>query len=321
MGRTVGVVGRCGRAVRTVAVLGAWAWAGAGWPPRAQEPPVLTFEQLFEKAKRSVLRLEVLPEPVPGDPAAGVTVTNGSAVVLSLEPQGFLTVATAYHVLVRARSLRVYAPGKAEAVADSAGSGAECFVDRSRELAFVRIAVDPARVDGLAVVDAGAGEIARVPANTGQPAPSPTGLALGFSREGSVPLDEKRIDLRGLVSADRLGLVRPISFKQATGELVPGQMEFQLLGDQATLEGMSGGLVVDQRGRFAGLVYGRRTDEFNLVIAAVHLLSPWGRAREQLRQTGHWPSLSERTWSGPTCSGRGPTRRSSTAASGGRSTG
>ena len=55
-------------------------------------------------------------------------------------------------------------------------------------------------------------------------------------------------------------------------------MRFRLLGNQATLEGMSGGLAIDHNRGFAGLIYGRRLDQFNLVIPADAVLHVRERA-------------------------------------------
>jgi hypothetical protein len=255
--------------------------------PAAAAPPA-SDQELFELARRCVLRLVVEREPDQGAPAGWTPTAFGSAVVLEAEPPDAprtLTLATAYHVLVGARRFRVYAPSGQGLVATSK-SDTECFVDRSRELAFVRIELDPGRGGGLGAIDPE--KSAQVPQQDGPPGTNPTGMAFGYSRELSLPLDSKRVDFLGAVLAQDLGLVRRIGFRPGRGERSPGQMPFQLLGDQATLEGMSGGLAINRAGEFAGLIYGRRTDQFNLIIPAQQVLVAWRRALQQRKGGDSW---------------------------------
>jgi hypothetical protein len=162
------------------AVLAAWSSASAA--------PALSLEELFTRAGPRVLRLEVTRAPEPGvDAARVVKVANGSAVLVDLDPPKaprFLTFATAYHVLTRATSFVAYAPGRPEPVASSAapGAGAECFVNRSRELAFVRIAVDPASAARLEAVDID--NDAQLPASDGRLVVGPAGLLAAVRSSG-----------------------------------------------------------------------------------------------------------------------------------------
>jgi hypothetical protein len=57
-------------------------------------------------------------------------------------------------------------------------------------------------------------------------------------------------------------------------------MLFRMLGGQATLAGMSGGLGTDAAGHFAGILYGRRRDRYNLLIPASHVVAAWNAVRK-----------------------------------------
>jgi hypothetical protein len=171
------------------------------------------------------------------------------------------------------------------------GAATECFLDRSRELALVKIELAAGAGDGLEAVDVThPADLPAAPDGSPDGRPLP-GMAFGYSLRGSFALDASRIDFRGLVPARRLELVRAEGFRRGPFDAVPDQVLFRLLGDQATLEGMSGGLVVDAGGRFAGLVFGRRTDQFNVVIPAEAVAEvraasktpgrPWSRLRDK----------------------------------------
>jgi hypothetical protein len=268
------------------AALGLGAWGAAA--PRAcvaDEGAV----QLFQLARRSVVRLVVERDAEPGEKAAPgrVARAGGSAVVVVAEPPGApqsLTLATAYHVMAGAKRFTVQ--DHSDVVVASSGPDTECFIDRSREVAFVRVKVEPGKGKGLGAINHEKAEVD----SDGRPGARPTGMAFGFPY---VPghLDSRRVDFLGAVPADALGLVRKTAFSPGKGQIPPITMPFQLLGDQATLEGMSGGLAVDQKGRFAGLVYGRRTDQFNLLIPADQVLEVWRQARAAREANRPWERL------------------------------
>jgi hypothetical protein len=268
-------------AVRLAGVLGTWVWAtaAAGAPP----PSDLEAEKaLSDLARQCVVRLVVEREGGKG--------AQGSGVIVSAEPGDApqsLTVVTAYHVLYQARSVEVYSHGGAAAIV-TLGAGAECFFDRSREVAVLRVKLAPGKGAGLRAIDVK--KSAPVPTADGPPggAGKRTGMVFGYSRRLSSVLDSSRVTFLGAFPAKTLDLVRPLrgDYQQGEGEVFPDQMPFQLLGDQATVKGMSGGLVVNWDREFAGLVYGRQTDQYNLIIPAYQVRRVLDRAPGRWRPLG-----------------------------------
>jgi hypothetical protein len=239
----------------------------------------LTDEQLLATGRRCVVKLEVNREPrkkADGDRPARKEYNFGSALIVELDKPGparSMTLATAYHVMARAIDFRVLdASGKELA---RSGASTTYFADRSREVAFIRVALNP-----------GAGpDLQRFPieepaGDRGRPE-RPDGVALGFSLEQPSSIDSMRVDLMGEVPAGRMNYVRRTLFVPADEDIDPNRMPLGLLGGQATLEGMSGGLVADRSGGFLGLAYGRRTDMYNVIIPAGQVRKAWARTSAQ----------------------------------------
>lgn len=263
------------------AALGLWICPSTAVKAGAADDKPL---KLFQLANRCVLRLVVKGPALDG----GASTVDGSAVALALEPPEaprFLILATAYHVLAGTVSFTVWTPSGTGQIATSTPD-TECFVDRSREIVFLRISLTPGQGQGIKPIRPEPAMPA--PKRDGPLGPPRAGMAFGYPYAPH-RLDSRRVDFLGEVEAQTIDLVRKIEFRPSKGELPPGLMRFQLLGDQATLEGMSGGLVVDWDERFAGLIYGRRTDQFNLLIPAEQVLDAWHRARKQ----NAWQKLGE----------------------------
>ena len=259
-------------------VLGAWIATAAG-----TSPAMAQGQDLSDIARKSVLRLKVQRETRPGG-ANGVDekeLAVGSAVIVSSETVGetkVLLLATAYHVLIRAKEVSVYTHAGENPIA-TLGADARCYVDRSRELAFLEVVLQAGEGADLAAID-----LARTtpaPDLASDPREKMTGMAFGYARFRSVPIDSCRVDILGVLEAKTLGIVRDGPFSRGKGDQQPDAMRFRLLGDQATLDGMSGGLALDGEGRFTGLIYGRRTDQFNLVIPANLVLEALERVKDR----------------------------------------
>ncbi|MDG3002422.1 S1 family peptidase [Paludisphaera mucosa] len=268
------------------------------WSAREAISAPYTEEQLLGLASRSVVQLVVEREREPGrppPPGREREYSSGSAVVVAdrlVDGERRLVLATAYHVPCRADRIVVNRhDGRPIAVIEP-GSAALCYVDRGRELAFLEVSPN-ADGAGLAAVDLE--NLVSVPRPDGEPRPIEAGRAFGYPRFRSVPIESRRIDLLGILTAGGLGLVRK------GGDATPAQLNaadarFRLLGDQATLEGMSGGLAVDLEGRFAGLIYGRRIDQFNLSIPSQVVEQLWLRAA--MDRTG-WIGFADRPFRDP----------------------
>jgi hypothetical protein len=241
-------------------------------------------QSMIDKAQKSVFRIKI---------TKGASQV-GSAFLVRLEPSAKKvgcqvgTFLTAYHVLHKARNfeittfdnLRVAVAREAETL---------CFVDRSRELGMVKLELDPA--DGVKLAEFSVKEWAPLPAPNGKAIVRNTGFAFGCPAERTLQLHWSRVEFLGSNTAGALNLVRPdIEFE---GDSDPAWMRFQLLGDQETFPGMSGGPVIDDVKGFAGVVYGRRMG-LNVIIPAEQALDFCDRAPPAER----WKRLADRPFEG-----------------------
>lgn len=283
--------GHPARLTVAMAALACWPAMPAATPAGQQ----LDEQSLYVRARNIVLRLEVDRHDVPGSPEQP-SGARGSAVIVELEsPPGkprVATLVTAYHVLYQAKSGRVFAGAQQVA---TIGGATPCFLDRSRELAMLRVELTAGVGNDLAKAELDPPAAVDEPAD-GKPV---EGMAFGYSLRRSSALDYSRIDFHDLVSAETLKLV-PSGRTLRDGERAPEEMLFRLLGNQATLEGMSGGLVLAADKRFAGIVFGRRTDQFNLVIPA-----PAVAAVRATAKAATWPRLGDNRQRDPGLFGSG----------------
>lgn len=220
-------------------------------------------------AEQCVVRFDV-------DRGLNVQGQSGSGVLIALDPEKEgqprkATFVTAYHVLYLAQQFRLFDAQGNSLDYDRTPSRVSCFVDRSRELALVRVLLP------------GAGKTEFKPI-----APSPTfapldekgkendppGRVFGFADENLTRLDSRRIEIMNEATAPQLDLIRSdVEFEAGAEEVVPTTMLFRMLAGQSTSRGMSGGLCVDSEGRFVGILYGRRRDRYNLAIPPFHVLA------------------------------------------------
>ena len=224
-----------GGRLRRFLVVAWWAVAGIG---RVAVAAPATEADLAAIARRSVLRLDVERKGTAGAiPGREKLTARGSAVIVSAEPPEnprVLVVATAYHVLIRALNVSVYAHSDERPIAMLVGNS-RCFVDRSRELAFLEVKLDVAPPELGRIDMSGPG-----PRADGQG--KVPGMAFGYARFHTLALESSQVNFWGLLDAGTLGIVRE-TVKGLTGDDIwPQDMRFRLLGNQATLEGMSGGL-------------------------------------------------------------------------------
>ena len=198
------------------------------------------------------------------------------------------TFVTAYHVLegstefeLRDYRNRVVAKGTANTM---------CYSDRAHEMAIVRVPIET----GGAVehIELQADKLVPLPILDGNPTIDPPGVAFGFAVERARPIDSSEIAFLGIKAAkDIRDLVdRAEASKVDEGGMSPGSMLFQLGVGQGTLDGMSGGLVIDHQHRFGGLVFGRSPDKYNLMIPAEIVLKR-ARQRREARLRGEVASI------------------------------
>jgi hypothetical protein len=230
---------------------------------------------LLQLAEQSVFRIEVTEGGA----------EEGSAILWELGPLDSngaeATFLTAYHVLHNATKFTIFSH-KNEPLA-TANAQTECFVDRSRELAIVRLRATRPSGGWRAAVRPGNGALANAKING-------VGLAFGYpAEEPALGLHYSRGEFFNLATAESLKLVRR-NMSLSPGERDPGWMNFQLLGPQETLRGMSGGQVVDAQGIFAGVIYGRSASGFCVMIPAEEALALWGQAAKNKDQ---WKKLAE----------------------------
>jgi hypothetical protein len=234
--------------------------------------PASTDSQLLALAETRVFKFLV-------ETADGVR--QGSGILIDIEkPRGkpdMGTFATAYHVLQGVTKVTVV-DFKGNMLAESAKeSPATAYAARYCELAFVRLELKPANNVNFQLTPL----LPRVESPAGKPdiREKPTGVAFGYSREGAIRLDYSRIEFLGPIAAVRLPGLIDESVPVNVLDPAPSDLNLWLLTDQATLEGMSGGLVVDRQERFGGLVFGRRPDKYNLIVPADEVEATWDQAK------------------------------------------
>jgi hypothetical protein len=225
---------------------------------------------LASLANRCVVRFDVKREP-----AVGQKDRSGSGVLIALDPADAqprrATLVTAYHVLYLAQSFNLFGVGGARIDFDAAKT--TCYVDRSRELAFVRVILRPQK-DGPALE-----AISSEPPDA-SPDLLPGAMLFGYAEDELAALQALRVELLGVANAANLNLRRPgIPFIAPIGQVDPNRMTFQRLGGQATLPGMSGGLGVDAAGHCVGILYGRRRDRYSLLIPGDQINKVWKAIR------------------------------------------
>ena len=269
------------RPVRTGSCLLAWiavAAAGAAAGPGPASAQGFDVPALLRRAEMRVFELKVTRN-------GGVLQSAGSAVALSKSPTAadgtvVAIFATAYHVMESAESFEI-ANHAGKPVARS-GPGTRCFAFRTKDVAFIRVALEPNA----------AGLVEEMPTKASLPSPVQSGpsaehvggLAFGFSRERTLPIDYSQIELLGPAGADRLELIRSAAgFRPGQNEEAPSNMTFRLASRDPTWSGMSGGLVVDREFHFAGLVFGRQLDRYNIIIPADVVAAALGAAGDPAR--------------------------------------
>ncbi len=172
----------------------------------------------------------------------------GSCVLVKLqelEDVKFGTFLTAYHVVHGAKKLNIYCADGKRVTQDGKTL---CFTDRSRELAVIHTQLHREGDAFDALETDIPGEPGKYRAVVGFAA---TGLARGL-RDASLsrPLT-MTADIAELVDDD-------LAYVWQMGQLqTPGRMQFEFARGDLTIKGMSGGLVVDENNRFAGLLFGR----------------------------------------------------------------
>ena len=249
-------------------------WVGLVFVVVGAAPQLAAADEaaLVSVANGCVVRFDVKRQP-----AVGQKDGSGSGVLIALDPPNAqprrATFVTAYHVLYLAQSFNLFKVGGARIDYDPAKT--TCYVDRSREIAFVRVALR-AENDGP-VLNAISPEPSDAP-----PDVLPGAMVFGYAEEDFTMPQVLRVELLGEVNAANLNLRRPgIPFIPPIGQVDPNRMIFQRLGGQATLPGMSGGLGVDTSGHCVGILYGRRRDRYSLLIPADQINRAWKAIRDQ----------------------------------------
>jgi hypothetical protein len=175
----------------------------------------------------------------------------GSAVLLVIKESNgrkYGYFATCYHVLHGAQGFDVYTwDRKLVAHQDS-----ETRVYRrwDRDLVIFRARV----AEGLALDTVGTEQVADEDAPHKQ---SPCGYAFGYPWFDPFNLLDVEVDLRGRADPDYLKILDRRGPRPPGSDTNLDGIEFRFLTKQITHHGMSGGLVTDRDGRFAGLVFGQ----------------------------------------------------------------
>ena len=166
---------------------------------RTSDAAPATEAELSEIARRCVLRLDVEREGAEGAiPGQEKLTARGSAVILSADPPEkpkVLLVATAYHVLLLARSASVYASDSDQPIAQLT-SESRCYVDRSRELALLEVTLDDPRPN-LRPIDTSA----ILPGRGGNRREKIPGMAFGYARFHTLDIESSQVDFWGILSA------------------------------------------------------------------------------------------------------------------------
>jgi hypothetical protein len=284
--------GRAGAGAIALAILLAGTAASQPQPVVEQSKDTNSDSELLNFVQTRMFRFVV--ERGNGDLSRGSGVLIGIVKAQSPGELDVATFATVYHVVQGAKRLRIldYAGRQLAESTDKT----ECYAARNCDLAYVKLPLRPSRVAEYHVMPLEP-QIS-FPVASVKPREKLTGMAFGFSREGALLIDYSRIEFLGKVTAGLLpGLVDQSSEPDAD-DLSPASLPLQLLTDEATLEGMSGGLVLDRHKRFGGLVFGRMTDRFNLIIPAEQVTGTWDKARsEGVRD--RWKPLKDSSFERP----------------------
>ncbi len=268
----VGLRGRSASVSLTLGIFVLWPLALLAQPPTDGDQTQATNSQLLAFAKTRVFKFVVeTPE--------GTKV--GSGILVKFEKttgkQDTGTFVTVYHVLQGARNITIVGHDGRTLAKSSPTSIASGYAARNRELAFVRLKLQPENC--LEFHETSTVSRFEGPVGLLGPKEKPTGIAFGYSQEGTIPLDYSRIEFLGTIRAGDLPGLIDESVEADPLQLAPSNLLLRLLTDQATMAGMSGGLVLDRRERFGGLVFGRRTDKYNLIIPAEEVDATWNRAK------------------------------------------
>ncbi len=205
-------------------------------------------------------------------------VVHGSAVLIRLERTGNGVAArgtfvTAYHVLEGATKFVIKNHKDTDVAA--ASERTEAYTARNRDLAFIRL---PLKLTVIKEIAEKSSEpyfrsfdwFHELHINL-------PGIAFGFSNEDTGQalneLPHREIRFEGTVRAGK-DLVNE-SIEPDLFDIIPQNMTFRRLVGDPTDSGMSGGLVLDYRGHFGGLVGGRRRDKDNLAIPAEQVVEKW----------------------------------------------
>jgi hypothetical protein len=223
------------------------------------------------KIKESVFSIEV-------HGSSKQATTCGSAVLMAVDSKNRLaTFATAYHVLLQAKSFSI-TDAKNVLIARSADGHCECFVDRSRELALLRVPLATGAPQRLAPI-----LTPNLPLNSAfclAPIPGSKEFAIGYPQGEPLRPYIAPTRFTDVFNAQQLNLVRRgVVYAPAAGEYTTaGWMSFGILDGQPTHWGMSGGLVANQEGQLSGVIYGLGKSGFSLMMPASELQQVWARA-------------------------------------------
>jgi tetratricopeptide (TPR) repeat protein len=191
---------------------------------------------------------------------------NGSVVLVKLEERDgtkFAYFATCYHVLSGSATFAIYT-WDGNKVTDN--TPATVYRRWNQELVVVRV---PLTYKG--VVDAVSLDDYIKPDTLDSLLASPTGYAIGYPGydDRKPQYLEVRIDGERTGTDPALNIVNTKAEKPKDGTDVDlSKLELRYLTKERTHPGMSGGLVVDRYGRFAGLIVGSVRRDFCLMIPA-----------------------------------------------------
>jgi hypothetical protein len=229
----------------------------------------------------------------------------GSGVLLRVdksEKADLATFVTVYHVLQGMKGFGIY-DFDGRLLAKSTDQ-TECYVARSRHLAFVRLSLESG--SEVMVKDLEPGNLSEWSDDPGRP--RPVGLAVGFGFLSKTEINgrveaellERRIEaLCEVGGKDIEGLVVP-SIKPNNDDLplgaTPGTTRIRLLTGE-TLPEMDGGLVLDRHRGFVGLILGR-WKEYTLSISTEIIFSIWNESRDPTVR-GRWKAFKLSPFNSP----------------------
>jgi hypothetical protein len=220
-------------------------------------------------ADQCVVRFDV-------DRGLNVQGQSGSGVLIALDPEKEgqprqATFVTAYHVLYLAQEFKLFDAQGNSLDYDRTPSRVSCFVDRSRELALVRVLLPGTGKTELQPIEPNP---TFAPLEEKDRGDDPPGRVFGFADENLTRLHSRRVEIMNEATAPQLDLIRSdVKFEAEADEVDPTAMLFRMLAGQSTSRGMSGGLCVNTEGKFMGILYGRRRDRYNLAIPAFHVVA------------------------------------------------